>query len=82
MQPADLTPELIKSAADLDGLDGIYECLARLFILLAQNRVSKRRAAVLAYVINQLLRTFAAIRREQASAGPDTVFGPSRPSDD
>ena len=85
MQPADLTPELIKYPKDLDRLDGIYDFLARLIILQAQNRISTRRAAVLAYITNQLLRTFAAIKRvqaEQAAEVPQTIFDVPRHQDD
>ena len=38
--------------------------LARLAILVVQNRISPRRAAVLAYVSNLLLRTLSEIDRE------------------
>ncbi len=69
MQPADLTVELLQDPKDLDGLDGIYDFLSRLIILQVQNRISTRRAAVLAYITNQLLRTFAAIKR--IHAGPE-----------
>jgi hypothetical protein len=83
MQPADLTPELIKDPADLNNLDGIYDFLSRLIILQAQNRISTRRVAVLAYITNQLLRTFAAIKRvqaDQAAQGPQIIFdGPRSP---
>jgi hypothetical protein len=82
MQPADLTPELIKDPKDLDGLDGIYDFLARLIILQAQNRISTRRAAVLAYITNQLLRTFAAIKRVQAEQEPQIVFSRSQHQDE
>jgi hypothetical protein len=82
MQPADLTPELIKDPKDLDGLDGIYDFLARLIILQAQNRISTRRAAVLAYITNQLLRTFAAIKRVQAEQEPQIVVSRSQHQDD
>lgn len=85
MQPADLTPELTKDPKDLDGLDGIYDFLARLIILQAQNRISTRRAAVLAYITNQLLGTFAAIKRvqaDQAAEGPQIIFDAPRPQDD
>jgi hypothetical protein len=82
MQPADLTPELIKDPKDLDGLDGIYDFLARLIILQAQNRISTRRAAVLAYITNQLLRTFAAIKRVQAEQEPQIVFNRPQHQDD
>jgi hypothetical protein len=81
-QPADLTPELIKDPKDLDRLDGIYDFLSRLIILQAQNRISTRRAAVLAYITNQLLRTFAAIKRVQATQGPQIIFDGPRPQDD
>jgi hypothetical protein len=85
MQPADLTPELIQDPKQLDRLDGIYDFLAKLIILQAQNRISTRRAAVLAYITNQLLRTFAAIKRvqaEQAAEVPQTIFDVPRHQDD
>ena len=81
MQPADLTAELIKDPKELDRLDGIY-FLAKLIILQAQNRISTRRAAVLAYITNQLLRTFAAIKRVQAEQAPQIVFSRSQHQDD
>jgi hypothetical protein len=69
MQPADLTSEILKDPADLDDLNGIYDFLSRLIILQVQSRISTRRASVLAFVTNQLLRTFAAIKRAQAERG-------------
>jgi hypothetical protein len=42
----------------------INDFLARLLLLLAENKISPRRAAVLAYITNQLLRTLPAIDRE------------------
>jgi len=42
----------------------INEFLARLLLLLAENKISARRAAVLAYITNQLLHTLPAIDRE------------------
>ena len=42
----------------------INEFLARLLLLLAENKISPRRAAVLAYITNQLLRTLPAIDHE------------------
>jgi len=42
----------------------INDFLSKLLSLLVQNRVSTRRAAVLAYITNQLLRTLPAIDRE------------------
>ena len=58
--------------------------LAKLIILQAQNRISTRRAAVLAYITNQLLRTFAAIKRvqaEQAAEVPQIIFSRSQHQD-
>jgi hypothetical protein len=42
----------------------INDFLARLLLLLAENKISPRRAAVLAYITNQLLRTLPVIDRE------------------
>jgi hypothetical protein len=42
----------------------INEFLARLLLLLAQDRISPRKAAVLAYITNQLLRTLPVINAE------------------
>jgi len=42
----------------------INEFLARLLLLLAENKISPRRAAALAYITNQLLRTLPAIDHE------------------
>jgi hypothetical protein len=69
MQPADLTSELLEDPTDLDDLNGIYDFLARLIVLQVRNRISTRRASVLAFITNQLLRTFAAIKRAQAERG-------------
>jgi len=76
LQPDDLTSELDVTLESLDALDGIYVFLAKLAILLAQNRVSTRRAAVLAYITNQLLRTFSAIRREEAAIQREEAANP------
>jgi hypothetical protein len=69
-----------KSAAELN------DFLSRLLLLLAQNRIAPRRAAVLAYITNQLLRTVAAIEKQAAeSARPTTieyVIGIPRPQYD
>jgi len=82
LQPADLSAELLKDPDDLNGLDGIYDFLSRLIILQVQNRISTRRAAVLGYITNQLLRTFAAIKRVQAEKGPQIIVEGPRSHDD
>jgi hypothetical protein len=50
--------------------EGINRSLAELFTLLAKDRVSPRRAAVLAYIGSLLLRTLPAIEKEHAPADP------------
>ena len=47
---------------------GINHSLRNLYILLANNYISPRRAAVLAYITNQLLRTVTVIQHESAQA--------------
>ena len=60
---ADLSPELAVRLTDirksLQSVDGVRDSLAELYVLLAQNRVSARRAAVLAHISNLLLRLLA-----------------------
>jgi len=55
-----LTAEL----TDFTSAVQINDFLARLLLLLAQDKISTRRAAVLAYITNQLLRTLPAIANE------------------
>ena len=50
--------------------EGINRSLAELFTLLAKDRVSPRRAAVLAYIGSLLLRTLPAIEKEAAADQP------------
>lgn len=57
---ADLTAGL----TEFTSAEPVNEFLSRLLLLLGQNRISPRRAAVLAYIANQLLRTIAAMDRE------------------
>jgi hypothetical protein len=69
LQPAqpldvDLSADFLIKLDDLRSADQINQFLAKLLILVVQNRISARRAAVLAYITNQLLRTLPAIDRE------------------
>ncbi len=57
---ADLLPELSEFSSGTD----IRQFLARLLILVTKGRISPRRAAVLAYITNQLLHSHRAIDRE------------------
>ena len=53
----------------------INDFLSALLVHLAQNRISARRAAVLAYITNQLLRTLPAIEKELEAQSPEDAPG-------
>ena len=46
----------------------LHDFLSRLLLLVAQNKISPRRAAVLAYITNQLLRTIHTMESDAAAA--------------
>lgn len=55
-------------SADLDDFTSalqVNDFLSRLLLLLAQDKISTRRAAVLAYITNQIIRTLAVIAKEE-----------------
>jgi hypothetical protein len=62
----DLTATLTDGLGQFKSPAAINGFLSRLLLLLAQDRISCRRAAVLAYITNQLLHTVSAM--EQAAA--------------
>lgn len=69
VQPAqpvdvDLSAEFLVQLDDLQSADQINQFLAKLLILVVQNRISPRRAAVLTYITNQLLHSLVAIKRQ------------------
>lgn len=66
----DLSPDLVGSLTDFKFAADINQVLSKLLILLSQNRISPRRAAVIAYVSSLLLRTLPAIEHE---SDEDTV---------
>ncbi len=57
----DLTAKLLKNSQDFQTAQGINFALGNLYDLVAQNRISTRRAAVLAYINSLLLRTLPEI---------------------
>jgi hypothetical protein len=63
-EPADTAAALTSDLKEFRSAIPINDFLARLLLLLAENKISPRRAAVLAYITNQLLRTLPAIDRE------------------
>jgi len=64
VEPADTAATLTADLKEFRSAIPINDFLARLLLLLAQQKISPRRAAVLAYITNQLLRTLPAIDRE------------------
>jgi hypothetical protein len=72
---------LIANLTDFTSASQINDFLSRLLLLLAQDKISTRRAAVLAYITNQLLRTLPAIAKEENSGETTIIFdmpGPDR----
>jgi hypothetical protein len=60
----DSSASLTAGLAEFTSAEPVNEFLSRLLLLLGQNRISPRRAAVLAYIANQILRTIAAMDSE------------------
>ncbi len=58
------TSSLVAGLTEFTSAQPVNEFLSRLLLLLGQNRISPRRASVLAYIANQILRTIAAMDRE------------------
>ncbi len=71
-EPDDLTPEFTDLEDSLQTVDGIHNSLAELYVLVVQDRISPRRAAVLAYVSSLLLRSLANAEKNAAKSKPRT----------
>jgi hypothetical protein len=81
----DLSPDLLPQLSEFDSAVDIYQFLNRLLVLVAKGRISPRRAAVLAYITNQLLHSHRAIEREhnaQAEEPQQIIFDLPRPQRD
>ena len=64
---AELAAELIAGLTEFKSAVPINDFLSRLLLLQAQERIHPRRAAVMAYTCNLLLRTLPAIQQETAN---------------
>jgi hypothetical protein len=83
--PAEIASTLTVNLDDFTSAAQINDFLARLLLLLAQDKISTRRAAVLAYITNQLLRTLPAIAKEVNAEPTQIIFdmpGPDRTDHD
>jgi hypothetical protein len=79
--PAEIASTLTANLDDFTSAAQINDFLSRLLLLLAQDKISTRRAAVLAYITNQLLRTLPAIAKEENAEPTQIIFdmpGPDR----
>jgi hypothetical protein len=79
--PTEIASTLTANLDDFTSAAQINDFLSRLLVLLAQDKISTRRAAVLAYITNQLLRTLPAIDRElnPKDAPAQFIFDAPRP---
>jgi hypothetical protein len=71
----DFREKLLKNSQDFQTAQGINFALGHLYDLVAQNRISTRRAAVLAYINSLLLRTLPAIDYDRLN----DIKDPSKP---
>ena len=60
----DLTATLTSGLEKFNSPAAVNDFLSRLLLLLSQDRISPRRAAVLAYITNQILRSVYAMEAE------------------
>ena len=82
----DLTTELALGPEQFTSASQINQFLSKLLVLLAQDRISPRRGAVIAFVASLLLRTLPAIDREEhpkpdKNEPVEIDWGPDFPAD-
>ena len=80
-----LAPALLGELTEIVTAMDMQRVLGKLFILLAQNRITTKKAAVLTYIIQQLLRTLPEVEHElnsqsDPSAAPAIIVDIPRPS--
>ena len=63
---------------DLTNAKQVNDCLSKAVVLLARGRISPRRAAVLTFSCSQLLRSVAAMQREEDNL-PQVIVDMRRP---
>ncbi len=70
-EESDLSATLLGQLTELKSASDLNQVLSNLFRLLSQDRIAARRAAVLAYIGNLLLRTLPAIAHETNPQGEE-----------
>ena len=78
----DLSPAFAGLLSGFQSASRIHDFLTQLTVLLVQNRISTRRAAILAYLGQTLLRTLPAIEEELQPETPPFIFDLPRPKRD
>jgi hypothetical protein len=78
----DLSADLLPQPSEFDAALSINQYLSRLLVLVTKGRVTPRRAAVMAYITNQLLHSQRAIEREVNSEPQEIIFDLPRPKRD
>ncbi len=76
---ADVANILFRDAQDFQTAQGINYSLRCLYWLVGKNRISSRRATVLAYISSLLLRTLPAIAAEEEAG---VTYTPAQPEPD
>jgi hypothetical protein len=77
----DLSPVLLSQSQGFQTAQGVNFALTNLYELLAANRISARRAAVLAYINSLLLRTLPAIDADNHAGITDPTSPKELPPD-
>lgn len=77
--PAETAATLSANLDDFTSPAQINDFLSRLLLLLAHDKISTRRAAVLTYIVSQLLRTISAIQKEENAEPRHIIFDAPRP---
>lgn len=79
----DFSSLLVGQLTELTSAQDINQVLSRLLVVLAQDRISTRRAAVIAYISSLLLRSLPAIDHELNPTGeelpPEIIIDTPRP---
>jgi len=82
LDQADLAASLIGNVEEFRSAADINHSLGELYKLQAHNKITPRRAAVMAYTCNLLLRTVAAMQQELDSKPVEFIFDMPRPKRD
>ena len=77
-----LLAPLVRKPEDFQSAESINESLGALHNLLAEGRISPRRAAVIAYVDSLILRTIQTIAHETEHAPLTLIYDAPRPNHD